>query len=139
MIGRVLSAETFHSLVRFGLSGVVSSTVALGTAALLHEWAELPERPAGGLGFVAALLVNFFVLRVFVFRATHDAAWRQALTYLATSGMFRLFEFFAFYIVNKYVHVQYLIAMVLVLGVSFVVKFVTYRGFVFRGPGQVAR
>jgi putative flippase GtrA len=127
----VLSADKFKALIRFGLGGVLSSAVALGTTALLHEMGDVPERIAGAGGLAAALCVNFVVLRVFVFRATQTSAWRQLPMFLATTGAFRALEYTAFFMINKYLHMHYLLAMVLVLGSSFVLKFLVYEGLVF--------
>jgi putative flippase GtrA len=123
--------EKLRALIRFGLGGVVSATVAVGTTALLHEIGGLPERVAGAGGFAAALVVNFFVLRYFVFAASGGALRRQLTSFLATTGALRAVEFAAFYAVNKYLHLHYLLTMVLVLGISFLVKFLIYEGIVF--------
>lgn len=122
-----LSADTIKAFIRFGLGGVVSINVALGTAALLHQVAGMPERPAGGCGFAAALVVNFFTLRFFVFPSRDQSMAKQAVGYLATTGVVRLLEFSVFFVVNKYLGIPYLIAMTTVLGTSFLVKFVVYR------------
>lgn len=126
-----LSASRLKALVRFGLGGVVSSAVALGGTALLHETADVPERVAAAAGLAASLLVNFVMLRVFVFKSTQQSAWRQVPMFLATSGVFRALEYGGFFLVNTYLHLQYLLAMVLVLGTSFVLKFLVYEGLIF--------
>jgi putative flippase GtrA len=127
----LLSSGKLKSLVRFGLGGVVSSAVAIGGTALLHEMAGMPERIAGAGGLAASLLVNFVVLRFFVFRGTQISVWRQLPMFLATSGVFRALEYAGFFVVNTYLHLQYLLALVVVLGTSFLLKFLVYEGLVF--------
>ncbi len=125
------TAEKLRALIRFGLGGVVSATVAVGATALLHEIGGVPERVAGAGGFAAALVVNFFVLRYFVFAASGGALRRQLPSFLATTGALRAVEFSAFFAVHKYLHWHYLLTMIMVLGTSFMLKFLIYEGLVF--------
>lgn len=123
--------DKFKSIVRFGLGGVVSSGVAVGGTALLHEIGDIPERIAAAFGLAASLIVNFMVLRYFVFRGQQTSVWRQLPMFLATSGIFRALEYAGFFLVNTYLHLQYLLALLLVLGTSFILKFLVYEGLVF--------
>jgi putative flippase GtrA len=127
----MLSKTKLAALFRFGLAGLLSAAVALGSTALLHEAGWLEERVAAAVGLVAALSVNFLVARFYVFRGTHVGVWRQLTAFLASSGAFRGLEYSGFFIVNTALHVHYLIALMLVLGCSFILKFFVYEGWVF--------
>jgi putative flippase GtrA len=124
-----------HALARFLAGGVASTVVTLGTTAALHEMAGIPEVIAAAAGLAASLLVNFAVLRFFVFRGTELPLVRQAMMFLGSSGVFRGLEYSGFFVLHL-VGVHYLVGLVLVLGSSFVVKFFVYERLVFsRKPG----
>jgi putative flippase GtrA len=120
------------ALARFALGGVVSSSVVLGVSALLAETHVVGERVAPAIGLATSLAVNFLVLRHFVFRSTERPVARQGLEFLASSGAFRAFEYAGFLAVDSLLHVHYLIALVLVLGTSFGLKFLWYESHVFK-------
>ena len=67
-----------------------------------------------------------------VFRGSEQPLLRQWLEFLASSGVFRGFEYVAFLFVNAFFAVHYLLALLLVLGASFLLKFIWYEGWVFR-------
>lgn len=118
-------------LMRFAAGGVLSSCLALSVTALLHEVLHVGESIAAGCGLGAALVVNFFFLRHVVFMGGKSPPTRQFLAFLASSGMFRGIEYLAFLVINGIFGVQYLIALVLVLGASFGLKFVFYDRVIF--------
>mgnify|MGYP001333867415 FL=1 len=128
------------ALGRFLVGGLVSSGVTLATTASLHELVAVPERLAAALGLATALVVNFVVLRFFVFRGTNLPLGRQLLVFLGSSGVFRGFEYAGF-IVLHLLSVYYLLALVVVQGVSFIVKYFFYDKFVFarKSPDEPAK
>jgi putative flippase GtrA len=117
-------------LGRFLAGGLASTVVTLGTTAALHEIAAVPELVAAAVGLAASLLVNFVVLRFFVFRGTDLPLGRQALMFLGSSGLFRGLEYIGFFVLHL-LGVHYLVGLVLVLGSSFMVKFIVYQKLVF--------
>ena len=127
----MLSKARLTALVRFGIGGLLSSGVAVGTTAILHELGSMNERVAAAMGLAAALVVNFLMLRYFVFRGTHPPLLRQLLVFLASSGVFRGIEYVAFLLVSTVSGMHYLLVLVFVLGGSFILKFVVYEGWVF--------
>jgi putative flippase GtrA len=119
-----------RALARFLAGGVASTVVTLGTTAALHEIAAIPELIAAAVGLAASLVVNFAVLRLFVFRGTDIPLGRQAMMFLGSSGVFRGLEYSGFFVLHL-LGVHYLVGLVLVLGSSFVVKFFVYEKLVF--------
>ena len=120
----------FRALTRFFAGGVVSAGVTLGTTALLHEVAAVSEPVAAAIGLATALVVNFGVLRFFVFRGTKMPLRRQLLMFLGSSGVFRGLEYAGFFALHL-LGTHYLLALVVVLGGSFIVKFFVYEKLVF--------
>lgn len=122
---------TFGSLARFAAGGVLSFSVTLGTTALLHELLGLGEPVAAAGGFAAALTVNFLFMRYYVFRGSTMPAMRQAVMFLSASGVFRGLEYLSFLVLNVILGMRYLIALPIVLAVSFVLKFLAYDRWLF--------
>ena len=86
----------------------------------------VPEKTAVAIGFVTAYLGNMLLLRVFVFKSTND--WKRDIAgYIVTNGVFRLMEYGAFIALLNYAGLQYIPVLLIVLGVSAVVKFFAYR------------
>jgi putative flippase GtrA len=119
------------ALVKFGLGGVLSVSIALGTTALLHEVLGVREALAAAGGLVAALTANFFVLRYVVFRGTVVSVPQQVLGYLGSAGVFRGLEYLGFLLLNGLVQIHYLVALTTVLGVSFLLKFFVFEKWIF--------
>jgi putative flippase GtrA len=130
-MAKLFTKERLGSLVRFGLGGLLSSGVAMGTTATLHELGSASEQVAAAVGLVCALVVNFIVLRYFIFRGTQMPIVSQLLTFIASSGFFRGIEYLGFLVINAIPGVHYLVALIIVLGGSFLLKFVVYEGWVF--------
>ena len=127
----MLSKARWLALLRFGMGGLLSSGVALATTAALHELGSLTERRAAAVGLGAALIVNFLVLRYFVFRGTRSPFLSQLVLFLGSSGVFRGLEYLGFLLVNGVLGIHYLLALIIVLGCSFILKFAVYEGWVF--------
>ena len=128
-LGRLKSLDT-SALLRFLAGGVASTVVTLGTTAALHEVVAIREVIAAAIGLTASLVVNFAVLRLFVFRGTSIPLRRQAMMFLGSSGVFRALEYSGFFVLHL-LGVHYLVGLVLILGSSFVVKFFVYERLVF--------
>jgi putative flippase GtrA len=128
-----------EKLIRFAAGGVLSSGVTLGVTALLHELVGVSESVAAAGGLATALIVNFVFLRIVVFGSRAAPIMHQLAKFLASSGAFRAFEYVAFLIVNSLFPIHYLVALILVLGSSFLLKFLVYERFVFvhRDAAQV--
>ena len=129
--------ETAAKVLRFAAGGVISSGVTIGITALLHEQFELDESIAAAGGLATALVINFLVLRHLVFGSRSAPVAGQFTRFLASSGIFRGIEYIGFLIVNKVLGIQYLLGLVIVLGLSFILKFIVYERFVFSRPPAV--
>lgn len=119
-------------LVRFFIGGLVSVGTALSVTTLAHEIWEMPTQTAGALGFVGALLVNFLMLRGFIFR-DHSGRFREQVTgYLSAALTFRSLEYGVYYVLSGLAAMQYQVAMVVVMVASSLLKFFVYDKLVFR-------
>ena len=122
-------------LLRYGLGGLLSSGITISVTVTLHELAFVAERFAAATALATALTVNFLMLRYFIFGRTRMLLVPQLLLYVGSAGVFRGLEYLRFLLVNPAFGTHYVAALVGVLGVSSMLKFVVYEGFVFARTG----
>lgn len=123
--------KKWPALLRFAAGGVLSAGVTLSVTAVLHEAFAVPEPKAAAIAMLAALSVNYVFLRYVAFRGTHIPWQRQLVLFFASTGVFRGIEYLAFLAVNVWFGVHYLVALMGVMGASFLLKFTVYEGWVF--------
>lgn len=111
------------------MASVASALVTLGLPVLLHEGFAVAEPIAVAIAYVVAFGMNFLVQRHFVFRSAGGAGG-EVLRYTLTSVVFRSAEYVAFLALFK-LGVVYFVAQLIVVGVSFIIKFVTLRRLVY--------
>lgn len=115
----------FGQLARYGVLTLVSACVTVGLPILLHEFGHLTPPHAAAIAFVTAFFVNFFSLRRLVFRSGRGAR-RDLGTYILSSLVFRSAEYAAFLALDA-AGVYYIVALLIVLTVSAITKFLWYR------------
>lgn len=125
---RRLGGET----MRFAAVSAFSFCWILSVSALGAEVLALPERLAVAIALVSALVINFTLLRVFVFPGQSARIGPQFAATAATSFSFRLFEYGIFLLLDALAGLHYLVATACAVVISAVGKFVVYRNVVFR-------
>lgn len=128
---RMLAIE----LGRFGISTAISASITLGLPVALHEGLGVRPEQAVLIAFCVALAVNFAVMRGFVFAGRSSPAG-DLLRFASANVGFRAFEYVAFLLLFTAARLQYVVALVIVLVVSTVLKFCTYRLVVFAPRGK---
>lgn len=99
------------------------------------EWLRLDSRVAYGAAIVVCSVLNFFGCRYFVFAGPHGPLLASAARFLATVLGMRVAEVALFSLLTAW-QVHYQLAYVVTSGLSFVVKFLLAKFFVFRGVGS---
>jgi len=122
--------ELAVQLTRYGGLTVLSACVSIGLPILLHEVARLEERVAVAIALVCAFLLNFLGIRGFVFGKSGGIRGDLA-RFLGTSIAFRLFEYVGFLLLFGQFGLDYIVALLIPLAISFCLKFITYKLFVF--------
>jgi putative flippase GtrA len=120
-------------LLRFGVSTALSAGMTLGIPILLHEGFDVEQRNAVAISQSSALLLNFLMIRVFVFRSKR-AARRDLAYYVGSAVAFRGLEYLLFLGLFTFIHAFYVAALIVTLGTSTLLKFVWYRFLFGRGP-----
>lgn len=121
-MGRKVGGEFF----RFAVSTCASALVTLGVPLVLHETVGVEQRAAVAISQATALLLNFLMIRIFVFRSNRAAA-RDFAYYLGSAAAFRGLEYLLFLVLFEVGKLYYLTALVATLGMSTMLKFVWYR------------
>jgi putative flippase GtrA len=119
---------------RFLQATVISAGCSLLLPIALHEGFGVPQRIAVAVGLLLVFALNFVTTRLYVFRS-RGAPGGEMFRFALVSLAFRGGEYLAFLLLNVLFGMQYVLALMLVLGVSWCSKFLTYRQFVYRlGP-----
>jgi putative flippase GtrA len=118
-------------LLRYALASVFSFVLVIASTAALHELLGVSQTLAPALALGFAFVVNFTLLRTFVF-PNQSAHWgRQMFETAITSVLFRVLEYSIFLGLHLGLEVDYLLATAASLCISAVGKFAVYREIVF--------
>ncbi len=123
--------KTFGQLTGFGLLGAFSLGLNLFITMSLHEVLHVPVRIAYACGLLTVILTNFYFSRRIIFQSGTNI-WRQLIIFIASSFMFRGLEYGAFLFQEATINIEYIIAILLIHGASFFIKFFYYKLFVFK-------
>lgn len=117
---------------RFCVSAGLSLGLSLALTVGLHRGLGLPAQAAYAIALVAVFVLNFFVARLYVFRADRQCPRQQFLIYTLTSACFRFGEYGLFTLFYSVLHLNEAVAVVLAQGLSFIIKFFFYGRVVFK-------
>jgi putative flippase GtrA len=123
-----MAANQFY---RYGVASGLSfcMSVALAEAFRLLE---VSAEAAFAMMLATMTCINFTVCRVWVFRGSEGAIHRQFATFVLSALGFRSADFVLFLVAYTWAGAPYTLTVVLVLGISAVLKFIVLRRFVFR-------
>lgn len=125
--------EFFFQGSKFGILSVLSVFLTLSVTITAHEVLTFTEEVSYCLALVVVFLVNFLGMRYFVYPKNNHKKHlvRQFLEFLITSFLFRSIEFLLFIVIHSWFGINYLIAIMLVMIVSIIGKFIFYKYTVF--------
>ena len=123
--------NTIGQLLRYGVSSGASAAVSVGLPVFLHEAFGVEQKVAVAISQVSVLLLNFLMIRIFVFRS-NGRAKRDLASYVGSAVVFRSLEYLCFLCLFEVLELYYLTALVTTLTTSTLVKFFWYR-YLFRG------
>jgi putative flippase GtrA len=117
--------------LRFVLLGAISFTTNLGITAGLHELAGVSPDVAFAVGLATVFVLNFAVMRWWVFPDSGLSIGRQLAGFALTSVGFRASEFLVFLLLRHVAGTYYLLAAAGTLCVSMLVKYFVYGSWLF--------
>ena len=115
------------ALFRFFQLGCVSFVTNLGLTLALHEWGQVSEEAAFAIGLAVVLVLNFVVMRWYIYEAQTGTISQQFGLYLCSAGAFRAAEYGAFLVWHTWWGSDYRLAMVGIMVISAGLKFFYYR------------
>lgn len=120
-----------RDLPRYAVASAFSFVFILATTAGLHELAGVSETLAPAIALVAALIVNFALLRTWVFPGQEVHWGRQLAETAVISAAFRALEYAIFLGLHLGLDLNYLLATGTSVCLSALGKFGVYREIVF--------
>ena len=138
LVGNEAPADERHSLTllaldRTGLRNVCDAASVSASRRERGEGFHVAEELACAVALIVVFTGNYFLQRYYVYQAKEGDPRRQLLLYFLSSLGFRGAEYLTFLLVYNVFEVQYLVAYVGVLLVSFMIKFFYYGNLVFKG------
>jgi len=118
---------------RFVGGGLLSYALGIAISLLLREIVGLREEISVGIALVVLLVTNFWINRLYIFRAS-GAVTGQFFRFAATAVVMRGAEYVLFIAFLRGLGFNYLAALTIALLISNCAKFVLYRMLVFRRP-----
>jgi len=125
-----LSART-SAPVRFVLLGAISFSTNLCVTAGLHELVHVSPDASFAIGLATVFILNFAVMRWWVFPGSGLSMGRQLAGFAMTSVVFRVAEFLVFLLLRHVGGTYYLLAAAGTLCFSLVLKYFVYGSWLF--------
>ncbi len=121
----------FGAPTRFVALGATSFSLNLGITAVLHEVFGVSPEFAFAAALVTVFCVNFSIMRWWVFRGTPRPLLDQLLGFGLSSLFFRGSEYLGYLLLYRWADLTYLVAVLVVISVSFGLKYVVYNSWLF--------
>ena len=122
--------RSFGEAYRFVLATILSGGLVLLLPFVLSEVVGLRPDLSVAIGMGIAFPVNFLTVKYFVFRSEAPIV-SQFVAFTLSNGAIRLAEYSAFILLYHGLGIYYLLALVVVMTVAFVGKFLFHRRFIF--------
>ena len=113
-------------LFRWAQLTCASFVINFGLTVVLHEWGQMSEEAAFAMALAVVLVMNFLLMRWYVYETKAGAIWQQFGLYLCSAIVFRATEYGAFLLWHTWHGTDYRIAVVGISVISFGVKFFYY-------------
>jgi putative flippase GtrA len=124
-------SRAFADMPRYAVASAFSFVFVIGCTAALHELIGISETLSPALALAGAFVVNFTLLRAWVFPGQSAPVGRQMAETALASLVFRALEYGLFLIAHLALGIDYLLATGASVCVSALGKFFVYREIVF--------
>ena len=115
------------ALFRFFQLSCVSFVTNFGLTLALHEWCQLSEEVSFATALAVVLVMNFLVMRWYIYEGKSGTLWQQFGLYLGSACVFRASEYGAFLIWHTWYGSDYRLVAVSIMTISAGIKFFYYR------------
>ena len=117
-------------LAGFGLLGVIGFGINLFITVILHEILGIQVNTAYAAGLLAAIFLNFYLCRSVIFES-NKGFLGQFIVFIFSSFVFRSLEYVAFLFLKTTLKFPYVVLILVVHGITLILKFCYYKGLVF--------
>jgi putative flippase GtrA len=125
-------------MTRFAAMGAAGFGLNIVITVSLHEGLSAPEELAFAVALAAVFVFSFLTSRYLIFTgASRGDPRKQLLKFGLSNAGFRVAEYVGFLVLHTVLRLPYLLAIVAVLGCSFLTKFFTYSTVVFVDDREV--
>jgi GtrA-like protein len=115
------------ALFRFVQLSCASFVINFGLTLVLHEWGQMSEETAFAMALAVVLVMNFLLMRWYIYETKAGAIWQQFGLYLGSACVFRAAEYGAFLLWHTWYGSDYRLAIVGITVISAGTKFFYYR------------
>ena len=115
------------ALFRWAQLSCASFVIVFGLTVVLHEWGQMSEEAAVAMALAVVLVMNFLLMRWYVYETKAGAIWQQFGLYLCSAIVFRATEYGAFLLWHTWYGSDYRLVVVGISLISSGVKFFYYR------------
>ena len=129
--GRRFRVQLDDQSFRYLVATVLSAGLSVSLPVLLHEVVGFAEQYAVLISQVTVLLMNFVSVKFYVFRRGGESV-TQFVRFIGSSLFFRAAEYGLFLALFQWLGLHYILALLIALSLSFVVKYFVHRHYVFR-------
>ena len=124
-------ARYLPTFSRWTAFSIISFLSVLALTIVSREILKVPARYAIALPLFYSIIANFFICRHLVFLRQTESIFPQFVKYLCSVAGFRFADFLLFWLLVEFLNVWYVVAVLLVLPATFVLKFLFFRSIVF--------
>jgi putative flippase GtrA len=132
-------SSTLGRMARFAAMGAAGFGLNIAITVSLHEGLGASEELAFAVALTAVFVFSFLTSRHLIFSgASRGDPKRQLIRFALSNAGFRVAEYVGFLVLHTLLRLPYLLAIVGVLGCSFLTKFITYSTVVFVDDREVS-
>ncbi len=128
-----LSMMKLHRTIKFGISGGISAVVSLSTLWVLTERVGFYYLLSSLIAYCFSFFTNFFLQKLWAFRDREKERTTVKMgLFLGNSLLNLALNVFLMHILVDYLHVWYLAAQCVVIGLLATMNYTIYRLYIFR-------
>jgi putative flippase GtrA len=116
-----------QKVLRFLQASGLSFLVIFGMTIFVHEVLGTSTEVAFSAALIAVFVMNFFMLRYYIYQGSDNPVGRQFLEYTGSAISFRGLEYVSFLLLHTWYEYEYRLVVLAVLVCSTIMKFLWYR------------
>ncbi len=128
-----------HLVIRYLISGGLSSAIDILLFSLMIQMFGLHYIPSAAISVTVSFFARFYLQKVFAFKDRGLNVHKQIIMYSMLYASSMIMTTFFLYIFIGLLHIWYLIAQVMTIGIIAGISFFVYRYFIFRQNDEIIK